>query len=147
MRKIKFFVIVLLIILTTGCSNKDTRIKEPKYKVAKDALINIYGDKFDKLSLTQQKFLLSKIESIAHLIKVKLTYPKDAVKNKIEGLNIVEFNLYPNGKISEPKIIVSSKSNILDVNTIRTIKKTYLDYPKPTEKVKVRIDINYKINK
>ena len=145
MHKIKFLLLGLLIIVVTGCSPRDTRIKEPKYKVTKDSLINIYGDKFDKLPLSQQEFLLSKVESIAHLIKVKLIYPKDAVKNKKEGLNIVEFYLYPNGNISEPKIIVSSKSNILDVNTIRTIKKTYLDYPKPTEKVKVRIDINYKI--
>ena len=70
-------------------------------------------------------------------------YPPDAGYLGQQGTNAVEFYLYPNGDISDLKIIQETQSMILDKNTITVIQIAYKDYPRPTTKTKIKIYVKY----
>jgi len=53
--------------------------------------------------------------------------------------------LHPNGKISVPKILKSSKYYILDDNSIETIERAYKDYPRPDKPTIIRIYVKYEL--
>jgi len=58
-------------------------------------------------------------------------------------MNVVEFYLHPNGDITDLKLADSSYYTALDTNSIDTIRIAYQDYPRPLEKVKIKIYIKY----
>jgi protein TonB len=63
---------------------------------------------------------------------------------KIEGVLIVEFNLYPDGSISELKLIKSSGFELLDEDFKTMIEIAYKEYPHPSEVVLIRNIMEYK---
>ncbi|RXJ88116.1 energy transducer TonB [Arcobacter sp. CECT 8985] len=110
--------------------------------------IKLYGKEYDKFTKVQKKFLqnnLKKIGRITQKYLYKRGYPRIAVRTKQEGVNVLEFYLYPNGDISDLKVINSSTYETLDKNSKETIEVAYKDYPRPKEKTKIRIYVNYKI--
>ena len=72
-------------------------------------------------------------------------YPKLAEKLRIGGVNIVEFMFHPDGSISGLKITSSSGYTILDDYSLELIEIAYKDYPKPTEKTKIKFQVFYRM--
>ncbi|PHO19338.1 hypothetical protein CPU12_00745 [Malaciobacter molluscorum LMG 25693] len=110
--------------------------------------IKLYGKEYDKFTKVQKEFLQNNLKSIGRITQnylYKRGYPRIAVRTKQEGMNVIEFYLYPNGDISDMKIINSSSYSTLDKNTKETVETAYKDYPRPKEKTKIRIYVNYKI--
>ncbi|TLD80592.1 energy transducer TonB [Helicobacter sp. MIT 05-5293] len=105
----------------------------------------LYGEEFGDYGLAEQEFLINNLRDIGRITQRYLQYPPSAIRLGQEGLSAVEFFLYPNGDISDLKIIVSSNYMLLDRNSERTIEIAYKDYPHPTTKTRIRIFVNYGI--
>lgn len=107
--------------------------------------IKLYGQEYNDFTKVQKVFIQNNINLIGRITQKYLRYPRIAIKTRQKGMNIVEFILYPNGDISEPVIINSSRYQALDKNTLKTISIAYKDYPKPKEATKIRIYVTYRL--
>ncbi len=107
--------------------------------------IKLYGDEYFTFSKDQKKYLNNNLNNIGRVTQMYLRYPRIAVKTKQQGMNIVQFFLYPNGDIKDLKITNGSGYTTLDKNTIKTIKLAYKDYPRPKQKTKVKIYVYYSL--
>jgi len=107
--------------------------------------IKLYGDEYFTYSKEIKKYLIKNLNSIGRITQMYLRYPNIAIRTKQQGMNIVEFYLYPNGDISNLKIKNNSGYTTLDKNTIKTIKLAYKDYPKPKSKTKIKIYVYYSL--
>jgi protein TonB len=94
----------------------------------------------DTLSKEEVQSYLSKIYSIIDRHK---TYPSRAKKFGIQGEVIVQFTLYPTGKISDIKIIKSSGAKFLDVHTLNKVLEASKFFPKPPQEIEMRVPIRY----
>ncbi|MDE5603140.1 MAG: TonB family protein [Helicobacter sp.] len=106
----------------------------------------LYGEDLHSLSLEERKFLEDNLKAIGRITQSYLKYPQVAGRTGQQGKNIVEFSLYPNGDISDLKLLTSSGYVLLDNNSKRTIEIAYKDYPYPSVKTKVRIQVHYHIH-
>jgi len=122
-------------------------IKEQKEIQQLDRLtqsyIKLYGKRYFNLSQDVKKYLKENLREILQITEEYLRYPRIAIKMKQSGTSILEFTLKPNGDITNLKIIRSSQHNILDKNSIKTIKMAYKDYPLVTEDTLIRIYVQY----
>ena len=108
----------------------------------------LYKDEFDTYTAGQKRFLKENLNKIGEITQKYLYlrgYPYISIKTKQQGTNAVEFYLYPNGDISDLKLIDSSGYEALDKNSIETIKTAYKDYPLPSQKTKIRILVKYRL--
>lgn len=103
----------------------------------------LYGDEFGDLGSAEKDFIKNNLRNIGRITQKYLQYPREAGYLGQDGENAVEFYLYPNGDISDLKIIKNSGSIILDKNTTKTIEIAYKDYPRPTTKTLIRIKVRY----
>jgi TonB family protein len=110
-----------------------------------NSYLELYKDDFDTFPAETKIYLIKNIKDIGRITQRFLIYPYLSIQAKQSGINVVEFTLYPNGKISEPKIIKSSKYYILDDNSIETIKEAYRDYPRPDKPTIIRIYVKYEL--
>jgi len=111
-------------------------------------LEQLYGKEYDTFTKVQKAYLeenLNRFQVITQRVLNRMGYPKLAAKLRIGGINIVEFMFYPNGNISDLKIINSSGYTILDDYTLELIQIAYKDYPKPKEPTKLRFKVFYRI--
>ena len=115
----------------------------PKLDPLTKSFIDLYGKDFEKFDKITKLFILKNIKDIGLITQRYLEYPILAAQAGQSGLNVVEFILYPNGSISEPKIIKSSGYFMLDDNTAETIKLAYFDYPRPKKPTLIRIFVKY----
>lgn len=107
--------------------------------------INLYGKEYNSFTKVQKVYLQKNLKNIGKITQKYLRYPSLAIKTQQQGMNIVEFNLHPNGDISKLKLSYSSKFASLDKNTIHTIEIAYKDYPRPKTITKVKIYVYYKL--
>ena len=105
----------------------------------------LYGEEFGALTPNQKDFIKSNLDNIGKITQGYLRYPAVAGKIGQEGDNVLEFYLYPNGDISDLKLLSTSGYTLLDDNSLHTIKIAYKDYPYPNEKTKIRIRVMYRI--
>lgn len=105
----------------------------------------LYGEDLHSLSLEERKFLEDNLKAIGKITQSYLKYPRAAGRTGQQGINIVEFYLYPNGNISDLKILTSSGYALLDNNSKHTIEIAYKDYPYPSVTTKIRIKVYYSI--
>ena len=108
----------------------------------------LYKDDFDRFTPEQKRFIkdnLSRIQGITQHYLTRRGYPYTAVRLGQQGMNIVEFDLHPNGDITDLRVIQGSGSSELDKNSLDTIKTAYKDYPRPTETTKIRFYIHYRL--
>ena len=111
-------------------------------------IMQLYGDELGDYGEAEQDFIINNLRDIGRITQYYLSkrgYPPDAGYLGQQGTNAVEFYLYPNGDISDLKIIQDSRSMILDKNTMTIIQIAYKDYPHPTTKTKIRIFVKYYI--
>ncbi len=113
-------------------------------KITKSYL-ELYKDDFDTFAPETKVFLIKNLKDIGKITERFLIYPHLSIQAHQSGINVVEFTLFPNGKISEPKILKSSKYYILDDNSIETINTAYRDYPRPDKPTIIRIYVKYEL--
>ena len=125
--------------------------EQKEYKKLQDTItpktkeyISLYED-FEKLPPKTKIFILKNIEGIGAITQRHLYYPTMSAQTGQEGINVVEFMLFENGKISEPKIIKSSSYFLLDDNTLETIEAAFHEYPNPSKPTPIRIYVKYKL--
>ncbi|PUE66315.1 hypothetical protein B0175_06295 [Arcobacter lacus] len=122
--------------------------KEPINKNILNELEKLYGEEYKTFTKVQKAYLeknLNNFQVITQRVLDRLGYPKLAAKQKIGGVNIVEFMFHPNGDISDLRIIDSSGYAVLDEYTIELIQIAYKDYPKPETTTKLRFKVFYRI--
>jgi TonB family protein len=108
----------------------------------------LYKDEFDHFTPDQKKFIRNNLNRIQAITQHYLTmrgYPPFAVEQHMQGINVVEFYLHPNGDITDLKVISSSGYHVLDDNSLDTIRTAYKDYPRPKETTKIRFYIHYQL--
>lgn len=108
--------------------------------------IKLYGEKYYTFSETQKTYLKENLNRIGRITQRHLNYPGISIRTRQSGINIVEFFLHPNGDITDLHITDGSNYTALDNNTIETIEIAYKDYPRPIEKVKIKIYVQYILN-
>lgn len=112
----------------------------------KQDIIDLYGDELGDFGTEEINYLINNLREIGRITQYYINrrgYPQDAAILGQSGKNVVEFYLYPNGDISDLKIVTSSKSSILDNDMLTNIRIAYKDYPRPKTKVKIRIYMTY----
>ena len=117
-------------------------------KDTQNEIMQLYGDELGDYGQAEQDFIINNLRDIGRITQYYLNkrgYPPDAGYLGQHGTNAVEFYLYPNGDISDLKIIKDSKSMILDKNTITIIQIAYKEYPRPATKTKIKIYVKYYI--
>ncbi|WP_198306127.1 energy transducer TonB [Arcobacter vandammei] len=122
--------------------------KEPVNKEVLTELEKLYGKEFDTFTKVQKAYLeknLNNFQIITQRVLNRMGYPKLAAKLQIGGVNIVEFMFHPDGSITGLKITNSSGYTILDDYSLELIEIAYKDYPKPTEKTKIKFQVFYRI--
>jgi periplasmic protein TonB len=132
--------------------NKETK-KELPQEVKKESKIDgvtksyleLYKDDFDSFSEETKVYLIKNLKDIGFLTERHLIYPHISIDAKQQGINVIEFWLFPDGKISKPKTIKSSSYFLLDDNSEETILKAYRDYPRPNKPTVIRIYVKYKL--
>jgi outer membrane biosynthesis protein TonB len=105
-----------------------------------------YGETFGELSPGEQKYILDNQEIMRRITQEvlnrvgRVNIPNDL---RVNSFNIVEFDLYPNGDISEIRFIEKSNFYILDDTTKETIQYAYSKYPRPEQKTRIRYKVGY----
>jgi periplasmic protein TonB len=109
----------------------------------------LYGTSFDKFTPTQKKFIKDNLDKIHYITQMTLTqngYPEAALQTMQQGVNVVSFDLHPNGDITNLRLIRRMGYAILDRNTLEVIKIAYKNYPKPKTTTKIIFNVEYRIN-
>ncbi len=111
-------------------------------------IARLYGSSYFKMSKAQREFInnnLRMIMIISQNTLNQLGYPPLAGALRHEGVNIISFYLYPNGNISDLKIISSSGYEELDRRSLEVVRNAYFYYPHPKEKTKIIIYVEYRL--
>ncbi len=106
----------------------------------------LYGDTFATLSKGEQKYIIDNQEIMRRITQKVLNRVGSINLNDnlhVNASNIVEFYLYPNGDISEIRLIQKSNYYILDRTTKETIEYAYAKYPRPEQKTLIRYKVGY----
>ncbi len=106
----------------------------------------LYGDKFGELSEGEQKYIIDNQEAMRRITQSVLSsYAPSRLPNglRVNTINVVEFYLYPNGNISDLKLIRNSKLELLDDITKKTIEFSFGRYPHPAQKTYIRYQVYY----
>lgn len=103
----------------------------------------LYGNEFGTFTKEQKEFIRDNLSAIGSITQKHLKYPSLAGQLQQKGTNVVEFNLHPNGDISDLKLVDKTGYSMLDKNSIRTIEIAYKDYPRPKTTTKIKIYVQY----
>ena len=93
----------------------------------------------------QKEYLNNHLHKIEKLLQDNLYYPRRARKRGIIGTVIVHFEINTNGEVTQAESL-SSTSKILSRAALRTIEDLSGQFPKPTEKLFLKIPIVYKLH-
>ena len=105
-----------------------------------------YGETFGKLSEGEKKYMIDNQEVMRRITQEQLNRlaPVNIPRNlSVTTSNIIEFNLHPNGDISDLRLITASGTEILDDTSLQTIEYSYHRYPLPKQKTRVRYKVGY----
>jgi len=109
---------------------------------------SLYGSSYSRMSSAQRRFIdkyLRQIILISQRTLNELGYPREAIALGQQGVNIVEFWLYPNGDIRGLRLKRRLRSESLNRQTIEVIKTAYMYYPRPKVKTKIIIYVGYRL--
>lgn len=107
--------------------------------------LKLYGEEYNSFTKVQKVYLQKNLKNIGRITQRYLKYPAIAVRTRQAGTNIVEFNLHPDGNISNLRLNHSSGYSSLDKNSIETIEFAYKDYPRPKSVTKIKIYVTYNL--
>lgn len=103
-----------------------------------------YGEEFFELSAGEQRYIIDNFQRIRKINEVVGTRllrdrPDDAIDP--DDSNVVEFNLHPDGTISDFRFQKNRVGTFLDELTLQTIELAHSRYPKPQQKTLIRIRV------
>lgn len=127
-------------------TSKQKRVTKTRSSLINEDMKEAYGDVFGKLSAGEQKYILDNQEIMRRITQEVLTrVGRVNIPNnlRINSSNIIEFDLYPNGDISEVRFIKKSGFYVLDDTTTETIEYAYSRYPRPDQKTLIRYKVGY----
>lgn len=108
----------------------------------------LYGKEFEGFSQIQKEFIRSNLGTIHRITQNTLSrngYPTVAVQTRQEGINVVSFNLHPNGDISDLRLKKPMGYAALDENTLEVIRIAYKEYPRPSKTTKIIFYVQYRL--
>lgn len=117
--------------------------KPAQQRHANNELKNLYGDTLKELSKEELEYLDENLNRIGYITQKYLEFPTLAGNLGMHGETILEFYLYPNGDISEIKMLKGSGYTLLDDNAVETVEVAYKEYPHPKTKTKIRLLVKY----
>jgi protein TonB len=99
---------------------------------------NLYGQK-------KAEYLKADFSYIKEIINKNITYPRIARQMAWEGEVIVSFVIASDGMVKNIRVVHSSGKEVLDRNSVETIKKTS-PFPKPPVEAQIIIPIQYRLH-
>ena len=118
----------------------------PQLSPQETMLNELYGDDITKLSTTAKQYLLDnhlKMQRITQEVLNRIGRVYLDPRFHYYNFNYVEFTLYPDGHISDIKVLKDAGFRLLDKITKETIEIAYKDYPLPSEPTLVRYKFLY----
>lgn len=108
----------------------------------------LYGAKFSQLSPGEQKYILDNMEIMRRITQETLNRVgrvniPDTLR--VNSVNIIEFNLHPNGDMTDFRFLQNSNYYILDDTTKETIEYAYSKYPRPQQTTLIRYKVYYNL--
>ena len=107
--------------------------------------IKEYGDEFNTFTQVQKAFIKKNLRTIEQITASYFRFPKIAIQKRLQGRNVVEFTLYPNGDMTGLRIKTPSEYAIYDSAILETIEIAFKDYPRPTEPTKIIFYLTYTV--
>jgi len=129
--------------LSSFLSKPSPDIKDIANSFVDKKIEQLYGADFGRFTPEQKEFIRDNLSAIGSITQKHLKYPEVAGQLGQKGRNMVEFELHPNGDITDLRLINESGYAMLDRNSIRTIEIAYKEYPKPKTTTKIRIFVEY----
>lgn len=108
----------------------------------------LYGSKFAQLSPGEQKYILDNMEIMRRITQETLNRVGSVnIPNnlRVNSMNIIEFNLHPNGDMTDFRFLYNSNYYILDDTTRETIQYAYSKYPRPQQTTLIRYRVYYNL--
>ena len=93
----------------------------------------------------QKEYVDNHLQNIQELLQDNLYYPRRARKRGIVGTVVVHFEIARNGEVTQVEAL-SSPSEILSRAAVKTIEDLSGKFPKPNEKLFLKIPIVYKLS-
>ncbi len=118
----------------------------PQLSTQEAMLKEVYGDDITRLSTTAKKYLMDnhlKMQIITQRVLNRIGRVYIDPRFHYYAYNYVEFTLYPDGHISNIKILKDAGFQLLDKITQETIETAFKDYPLPSEPILVRYKFLY----
>lgn len=125
-------------------TNTLTRINKEQFPELSPSLQRHYGDEFFALSSGEQHYIinnLQKIRRINDIVGNRLLQTKSQENLENRDNNYVEFNLHPDGTISDLTLQNERTNSLLDELTLETIELAHTQYPKPEQTTLIRIRV------
>ncbi|PAF48794.1 hypothetical protein BKH43_07625 [Helicobacter sp. 13S00401-1] len=117
---------------------------------AREDIADLYGEKFGNMSLEDKKYIVDSYMLNGQVFQYyanRLGYPSIAAYFGQQGVGVVEFTLYPDGHISDIKIIKSSSFSAIDDQIIELVKLAAKDLKRPPKPIPIRLRGNYFIRR
>lgn len=130
-------------------SGKPVQTKSSPVHSADKMIRMLYGKEFHSYSRQQKKFIRENLDEIYRITQNTLWrkgYPDAALRMFMQGTNVVQFYLHPNGDISGLRLKREIGYRVLDKHTIEVIKTAYKDYPRPKSRTKIIFYVTYEIH-
>lgn len=106
----------------------------------------LYGEAFGDMSKQEQDYVINSYKLNGEVFQYyanRVGYPPIAAHFNQQGAGIVEFYLYPDGSISDIKIVKSSSFSEIDNSIKHIVDLAAKDLKRPPTKVRVRLQGNY----
>ncbi len=106
-------------------------------------LKELYGNTVDELAPEALEYLEDNLNRIGYVTQQYLEFPTLGGDLGMQGETILAFDLYPNGDISDIKLLQSSGYTLLDDNAVETVEVAYKEYPHPKVVTPIRLLVKY----
>jgi TonB family protein len=132
--------------LSTAPATETPKLSKERQSRINSTIRETYGDTFALLSAGEQKYILDNQEIMRRITQevlnrvASVSIPREL---RVDDYNLVEFYLYPNGDISDIKLLRRSGFYKLDDTTVETIQYAYSRYPRPKQKTLIRYKFGY----
>lgn len=105
--------------------------------------LNLYGEEYNSFTKVQKVYIQNNIKNIVAITERYFTFPEIALRKKLKDYNVVEFMFYPNGNISDLRIITKGDYAVYDKAILEAIEFAYKDFPRPKTATKIRFYLRY----
>jgi protein TonB len=97
-----------------------------------------------KSKITQEEYMDTHLQEIVRLLQENLYYPNSARKRGVVGDVLVQFSITMNAEVESLEVL-SSKSELLSNAAMQTIQNLSGKFPKPKEKLILKLPIHYSL--